>query len=45
LIRIVSEGATLVAYAAASGRPLAVDALGVIGKNLTVRGFVLGHFR
>jgi NADPH:quinone reductase-like Zn-dependent oxidoreductase len=34
----------LVSYSAATGRPMAVNALFLIGKHLTVKGFFLGDF-
>jgi NADPH:quinone reductase-like Zn-dependent oxidoreductase len=34
----------LVSYAAATGRPMAINALYLIRKHLTVKGFFLGDF-
>ncbi len=44
LVQLLSDRGVLVAYAAASGQPLAVNALFLIGKHLTVKGFFLGDF-
>lgn len=44
LIQILSDHGVLVTYAAASGEPLPVSALAVIGKHLTIKGFFLGDF-
>jgi NADPH:quinone reductase-like Zn-dependent oxidoreductase len=43
-IQLLSDRGVFVTYAAASGQPLAVNALLMIGKHLTVRGFFLGDF-
>ena len=39
-----SDRGVLVSYSAATGRPMAVNALSLIGKHLTVKGFFLGDF-
>ena len=44
LVQLLSDRGVLVTYAAASGQPLAVNALFLIGKHLTVKGFFLGDF-
>jgi NADPH:quinone reductase-like Zn-dependent oxidoreductase len=44
LVELLSDGGSLVSYAAATGQPMAINALAVIGKRLTVRGFFAGHF-
>ena len=44
LVQMLSDRGVLVTYSAASGQPLAVYELLLIGKNLTVKGFFLGHF-
>jgi NADPH:quinone reductase-like Zn-dependent oxidoreductase len=44
LVQLLSDRGLLVTYSAASGRPLAVNALLIIGKHLTVKGFFLGDF-
>lgn len=44
LVRTLSPGGVLVTYAAASGAPLAVNAMLLIFKRLKVQGFFLGHF-
>jgi NADPH:quinone reductase-like Zn-dependent oxidoreductase len=44
LIQLLSDRGVLVAYAAASGQPLAIDPLQLIGKHLTVKGFFLGDY-
>jgi len=44
LVQLLSDRGVLVTYSAASGRPLAVNALFLIGKHLTVKGFFLGDF-
>ena len=44
LVQLLSDRGVLVSYSAASGRPMAVNALFLIGKHLTVKGFFLGDF-
>jgi NADPH:quinone reductase-like Zn-dependent oxidoreductase len=44
LIELLSDGGSLVSYAAATGQPMAINALALIGKRLTVRGFFAGQF-
>ena len=44
LIELLSYDGTLVSYAAATGQPIEINALALIGKRLTVRGFFAGHF-
>jgi len=39
-VKLLADRGVLVSYAAASGQPLAVDALQLIGKHLTVKGSV-----
>jgi NADPH:quinone reductase-like Zn-dependent oxidoreductase len=44
LLDLLSEGGSLVAYAAATGQPMPVDELALIIKRATIRGFFSGHF-
>ncbi|HWY93661.1 MAG TPA: zinc-binding dehydrogenase, partial [Steroidobacteraceae bacterium] len=44
LIQLLSDRGVLVAYASATGQPLAIDELQLIGKHLTVKGFFLGDY-
>ncbi|MDX6345971.1 MAG: hypothetical protein QOF84_761 [Streptomyces sp.] len=44
LLDLLSDGGSLVTYAAATGQPMSVNALTLIGKRTTVRGFFAGHF-
>lgn len=44
LIQLLSDRGVLVTYAAATGQPLAINPLQLIGKHLTVRGFFLGDY-
>ena len=44
LLQMLSDRGVLVTYSSASGKPLAVDELLLIGKHLTVKGFFLGDF-
>ena len=44
LVHTLSSGGVLVAYAAASGEPMSVNALQLISKQLQVKGFFLGFF-
>jgi NADPH:quinone reductase-like Zn-dependent oxidoreductase len=44
LVELLSDGGSLVSYAAATGQPMSINALALIGKRLTVRGFFAGQF-
>jgi hypothetical protein len=44
LVQMLSDRGVLVTYSAASGQRLAINELLLIGKQLTVKGFFLGHF-
>lgn len=44
LVQMLSDHGVLVAYSAASGQPLAINELLLIGKHLTVKGFFLGDW-
>jgi NADPH:quinone reductase-like Zn-dependent oxidoreductase len=44
LLDLLSDGGSLVTYASATGKPMTVGALTLIGKRATVRGFFAGHF-
>jgi NADPH:quinone reductase-like Zn-dependent oxidoreductase len=44
LVDLLSDGGMLVSYATATGQPMVINPLAVIGKRLTVRGFFAGHF-
>jgi NADPH:quinone reductase-like Zn-dependent oxidoreductase len=44
LIQLLSDRGVLVTYASATGQPLAIDELQLIGKHLTVKGFFLGDY-
>lgn len=44
LVDMLSPGGWLVAYAAATGEPMSIDSLALIGKQVTVRGFSAGFF-
>jgi NADPH:quinone reductase-like Zn-dependent oxidoreductase len=44
LVQALSPGGVLVAYAAASGEPMSVNALQLIFKQLQLQGFFLGYF-
>ena len=44
LVQTLSPGGVLVAYAAASGEPMSVNALQLIFRKLRVQGFFLGLF-
>src|ERR1700758_1303235 len=44
LVQLLSDRGVLVSYSAATGRPMGVNALSLIGKHLTVKGFFLGDF-
>ena len=40
-IKCLAQGATMIVYGAASGRDFPISALGLMSKNLTVRGYTL----
>jgi hypothetical protein len=44
LLDLLSEGGSLVAYATATGQPMPVDELTLIGKHATIHGFFAGHY-
>jgi NADPH:quinone reductase-like Zn-dependent oxidoreductase len=44
LVDLLSEGGWLVTYAAATGQPMSINAMSLIGKHLTVRGFSVAAF-
>jgi NADPH:quinone reductase-like Zn-dependent oxidoreductase len=44
LLDLLSDGGSLVAYATATGQPMPVNELTLIGKRATVRGFFAGHY-
>ena len=44
LLDLLSDGGSLVTYASATGQPMSVNALTLIGKRVTVRGFFAGQF-
>ena len=44
LLDLLSEGGSLVAYASATGQPMSIAALALIGKRATVHGFFAGQF-
>jgi NADPH:quinone reductase-like Zn-dependent oxidoreductase len=44
LVDLLSDGGWLVTYAAATGQPMSINAMSLIGKQLTVRGFSVGTF-
>src|SRR5260221_928193 len=44
LVQMLSDRGVLVTYSAASGQPLAINELLLIGKHLTVKCFFLGDF-
>jgi NADPH:quinone reductase-like Zn-dependent oxidoreductase len=44
LVQALSPGGVLVAYAAASGEPMSVNAMQLIFKQLQIQGFFLGYF-
>ena len=44
LLDLLSDGGCLVGYSWASGEPMWVDTLSLVGKHLTVRGFFVGDF-
>jgi NADPH:quinone reductase-like Zn-dependent oxidoreductase len=44
LVDLLSDGGWLVTYAAATGQPMPINAMTLIGKHVTVRGFFAGDF-
>ncbi|MDT5096386.1 MAG: hypothetical protein QOC76_123 [Mycobacterium sp.] len=44
LLELLSDGGRLVSYSWASGEPMWVDTLALVGKHLTVHGFFVGDF-
>jgi NADPH:quinone reductase-like Zn-dependent oxidoreductase len=44
LVDLLSDRGWLVTYAAATGRPMSINSLSLIGKHLTVRGFSAADF-
>jgi NADPH:quinone reductase-like Zn-dependent oxidoreductase len=44
LVDLLSDGGWMVTYAAATGQPMSISAMSLIGKHLTVRGFSAGAF-
>lgn len=40
-VKLLATGATMIVYGAASGRDFPISALGLMSKNLTVRGYTL----
>lgn len=40
-VELLAAGATMIVYGAASGEDFQISALGLLGKNLTVRGYTL----
>jgi NADPH:quinone reductase-like Zn-dependent oxidoreductase len=44
LVDLLSDGGWLVTYAAATGQPLPISAMSLIGKHLTVRGFSAAEY-
>jgi NADPH:quinone reductase-like Zn-dependent oxidoreductase len=44
LVELLSDGGRLVSYSWASGQPMWVDTLALVGKHLTVHGFFVGDF-
>jgi NADPH:quinone reductase-like Zn-dependent oxidoreductase len=44
LVDLLSDGGSLVTYAAATGHPMSISAMSLIAKHLTVRGFSVGTF-
>ena len=44
LLDLLSYGGSLVTYATATGQPMPVDELTLIGKRATVSGFFAGHY-
>jgi NADPH:quinone reductase-like Zn-dependent oxidoreductase len=44
LFDLLSDGGWLVTYAAATGQPMPINAMTLIGKHATVRGFFAGDF-
>ena len=44
LVQLLSDRGVPVSHSAATGRPMAINTLFLIGKHLTVKGFFLGDF-
>jgi NADPH:quinone reductase-like Zn-dependent oxidoreductase len=44
LLDLLSDGGSLVAYASATGQPMSINSLSLIGKRASVHGFFAGHF-
>lgn len=44
LLDLLSQGGSLVTYASATGQPMSLGSLTLIGKRATVHGFFAGHF-
>jgi len=44
LVDLLSDGGWLVTYAAATGQPMSINAMSLIGNHVTVRGFSAGNF-
>jgi NADPH:quinone reductase-like Zn-dependent oxidoreductase len=44
LVDLLSDGGWLVTYAAATGQPMSINAMSLIAKQLTVRGFTIAAF-
>jgi NADPH:quinone reductase-like Zn-dependent oxidoreductase len=44
LLELLSDGGSLVSYSWASGEPMWIDTLALVGRHLTVRGFFVGDF-
>jgi NADPH:quinone reductase-like Zn-dependent oxidoreductase len=44
LVELLSDGGRLVSYSWASGEPMWIDTLALVGKHLTVHGFFVGDF-
>ncbi len=40
-LKLLADGATMIVYGAASGEDFQISALGLLGRNLTVRGYTL----
>ena len=44
LVDLLSDGGWLVTYAAATGQPMSINAMSLIAKQVTVRGFSIANF-
>jgi NADPH:quinone reductase-like Zn-dependent oxidoreductase len=44
LVDLLSDGGWLVTYAAATGQPMSINAMSLIGKDVTVRGFSIAAY-